>query len=386
MKAGRTYLIILITGTLSVSCIDRYYLNSEGNTDVRIVIEGLLTNGGESAEIVISKPSSPDNFKFLPISGCNVYIEDSQNNSVALPESAQAGHYQAQLDPLFVQVGNCYRLNVKTPGGRHYLSAFEEMKPCPKVDSVYYEIETKPKNTIGEVEEGIQFYINFKGDNTMDHYFRWSLQETYEYHSTWSINRYIDEKNKLIVIPEDFSNFVCYKTEPIYEIYNLSTSGLSKNSYDRYPLHFVNNETQRLLYHYSLLVRQYSLSEDAYTFWESLRKNNKELNYLLGAQPSVLKSNIYNTSDSTETVLGYFGVSSVTKKRINIRFIPGLTFSKVKYCPEVRKLYTTTERPLYLFPLHNSDGTVSWEWSDRNCFFCQMLGGTTERPSYWDEK
>jgi len=89
-------------------------------------------------------------------------------------------------------------------------------------------------------------------------------------------------------------------------------------------------------------------------------------------------------------VLGYFGVSAVNTKRIHVRFISGLTFNKVKWCPNVKKKMRLdsipTERPLYLYPFIKNDGSTLWVWGDRDCFFCQMQGGTTERPSYWDEE
>ena len=220
----------------------------------------------------------------------------------------------------------------------------------------------------------------------MGRLYRLQLEETWEYHSTWSINRFIDENDNLQIVPEDFSNYVCYKTDPIYDIYTLSTVGFTQNRYARYPLHFVNNETQRLLYHYSLLIKQYSLTPGAYNYWENLRKNSKETSSLYYRQPVPLNGNIRNLNDTTEKVLGYFGVSQVNQKRIHIRFIPGMTFNKVKYCPEIIKPYASLERPLYLFPYNNKDGTILWTWSDTDCFFCQMHGGTTQRPSYWDDK
>lgn len=390
MQISRFYLVFLFAGFVFTSCIDRYSIDSGVAEDSRLVIYGILTNESKEQEITVSRSGSVEFPRFLPVSGCKIYVEDENHNKFILPESKDAGHYRAFVDPLFTKVGSCYRLFVETPNGRKYESNYEEMMPCPKVDSVYFELKTRPKSTVGESEEGIQFYVNFKGDESMGRFFRWSLQETYEYHSTWTIIRYLDEKSKEIAVPEDFSHYVCYQTAPIYEVFNLSTNGLTKNEYERYPLHFVNNETQRLLYHYSLLIKQYSMSEGSYNFWESLRKNNKDSNYLFGTQPASTRSNIKNVNDTTEIVLGDFGASAVSVKRIHIRYIPSLTFNKIKYCPNIKKNMRLdsipTERPLYLYPFMRRNGTILWVWGDKNCFFCELLGGTTERPSYWDDK
>lgn len=390
MRINKLNILSLLLCTMLSSCIEKFYLDSGGFQSNEIVIEGLLTNDGKPLEIVISRPSQPENPRFNPISGCIVTIENDQKISFTLSESDEAGHYSAQVDPMFARVGACYRLSVKTPTGKTYVSNFEEMMPCPKVDSVYYELKTIQTSTIGDDEDGIQFFIDFRGDPTMGRFFRWSLVETYEYHSTWSIRAFLDEDSKYVFVPEDFSNYVCYKTDPIYDIFTLSTDGFAQNIYNKYPLHFVNNETQRLMYHYSLLIKQYSLSEGAYQFWENIRMNNKENASLYGKQPSPFKSNIHNVGDTTETVLGYFGVSAVSTKRINIRFIEGLTFNKVKYCLNYKKKMRLdsipTERPLYLYPFIKNDGSIFWVWGDRDCFFCDMHGGTLERPSYWDDK
>jgi len=133
----------------------------------------------------------------------------------------------------------CYKLTVKTPGGNQYESSFEELMPCPKVDSVYYERKMIETTTIGDNEDGLQFYIDFRGDDTDGRFFRWILEETYEYHSTWSIMAYLNEKSEYVFTPEDVTNYVCYKTNLIGDIFTLSTNGLVQNSYKKYPLHFV---------------------------------------------------------------------------------------------------------------------------------------------------
>lgn len=401
MRTKLLILLIVFSGLLA-SCIDRFFFNGDQIQQSRIVIEGVFTNESVMQQVIVSKSSSVELPEFIPVSGCMVVIEDDRGNKIILPETSNPGYYSAPGNPDFAQVGTRYRVKVKVPGGGEYASSFEVMLPCPKVGPVYYEIDAKETSVLGENEKGIQFYADFKGDDTMGRFFRWNLEETWEYHSTWPVKLYVDRFDSVRIKLEDFSNFVCYKAEPIRDIFTLSTVGLTHNIYNKYPLHFVSNKTQRLLHRYSLLIKQYSLSEGAYAFWEDLRKNNKENVSLYGQQPSTVNSNIRNLSDSTETVLGYFGVSSVTSKRVILASVPGLTFDQTERCQPFKKPYGITsemkklrkpgldsipiERPLYYFPYTRPDGSIIYYWGDSDCFFCKLLGGTTEKPSYWDDK
>jgi hypothetical protein len=84
----------------------------------------------------------------------------------------------------------------------------------------------------------------------------------------------------------------------------------------RLPVHFVSTKSSRLSRRYSILVKQYSLSREAYVFWEQLKNSNEPLGTLFDKQPAQLISNIYNQNDPSKLVLGFFEASSVSTKRI----------------------------------------------------------------------
>ena len=283
--------------------------------------------------------------------------------------------------------GFSFRVSVITPDGKQYYSQYEKLTPCPPVGNIHYDIQSHETSDPDVTEDGVQFYVDFNGQGDYGNYYRWVVEETYEYHSTWPITRYTDNTGTHKLYKADYSFFTCYKTDDIQDIFILSTKGLDKNRYQNYPLNFVNDHTQRLMYKYSLLVKQYSISESAYNFWKKLRENNKESSGLFAKQPSQVNGNIYNPNDTTEVVLGYFGVSSVTTRRIMVPAV-GLKFNDVTFChvtkPPPGPL--PEERPLYWALGVDGDGMTFWGYADQECFICTLLGGTTEKPSYWDEK
>lgn len=379
-------LILIFSG----ACIDRYYLDSETDFQGKLVIDGTITDEDGWQQIVVSRSTPPDLPRFSPVSECDVFVEDDQGNRFDFYEGPKPGHYVGEIDQANLEVGARFRLSVTTPEGELYLSTFEEMLACPPIESVYYELETKGTYERGTDENGLQFYLDFNGNENDSKFFRWKLEETYEYHSTWPITRYLDYDG-FHEGGTDYSFYVCYQTENIDEVYTLSTEGFSHNSYSRYPLHFVNDHTQRLMYQYSLLVKQLSVSESAYYYWDNLRKNNQEAVDLFGKQPANAISNIRNVTDSSEVVLGYFGVSSVSTRRITVLDVPELSFSEVEYCTPIPPSeevppYPYEPRPLYLVLTKDANFNQVWGFAASECFICTLKGGTTEKPVYWIEE
>jgi hypothetical protein len=70
---------------------------------------------------------------------------------------------------------------------------------------------------------------------------------------------------------------------------------------------------------YSILVKQYSLNEDEYLYWEKLQSITEQVGGLYDIIPSSVPSNVYCVDDPNEKVFGYFSVSANTSKRLFIK-------------------------------------------------------------------
>jgi hypothetical protein len=369
------------------SCIDRYYLDNVGNESQKLVIEGTITDGCNEQVIKISYTSSTENLKFNGASNCMVKIADDEKHLFNFEEDIKTpGNYKGTIPEEYTLSGNKFQLIVNTPDGKTYKSSFEEMLPCPPVDSVYYILEHRETESAGEIVDGLQFYIDFNASEYFGKYYRWILEETYEYHSTWPKKDYYGIDGRYHDDPIDFSQFFCYKTEIKNQIFLLSTEGLSSNMYKKAKLHFVDDHTQRLLFNYSLLVKQHSIDKKAYLYWDNIKKNNQETAGLFTKQPAMLKGNIYNENDSSEVVLGYFTVSSETTKRIVIKDVPELLFNDVGFCSPIipNGPLPTDPRPLYFVNAVLFDGSVVRGYTSPECIECTLLGGTVNKPSFFE--
>ncbi|MGQ7871310.1 DUF4249 domain-containing protein [Sunxiuqinia sp. sy24] len=386
MRITKIVIFWVLSGIYMSSCIERYHLDSEIDFEPRLVVDATITDDGEEQEIIISRSADPQFPVFQPESGCVVRVEDKQGNHFYFDESATKGHYRGMIENHFMTSEAAFRLFIETAEKEQYLSRFERLVQCPEVDSVYYQLESRSTSDPDVVEEGVQFFIDLKADDNDGRFFRWKLEESWEYHSKWPITRYLDSDgwhNN----GEDYSLYTCYQTEDIRKVFTLSTMGLNDNSYEMFPLHFVNDHTQRLKHQYSLLVEQYSLTEGAWNYWENLRKNNQEADDMFGKLPASLRGNIFNVNDSLKSALGYFSVSSVSSKRIQIRGIDNLRYNNLPICVVTleKDVDELPEDPLPLFFTQVPDENLKLEWGYANagCFICTMKGGTTEKPDYW---
>jgi len=387
MKTINRYVFVLLPVVLMLSCVERYIPATELNFQSKLVIDGTIISGKNEQEIVISKSSQTGDPKFTSVSGCKVSVEDGKGNSFPFPESMNVGHYLGKIDEDFLLPGARFRLHVQTLKGIEYVSSFEDLLPCPEVGNVYYELETIQTQDPKITENGLQFFIDFNGNSNSGHFYRWQLTETYEYHSKWPLDKWLDKDGNHDLLEPDYSNFVCYKTDKLSNIFVLSTDGFSQNSYSKYKLHYVKDQTQQLEYKYSLLVDQYSLTERAYNYWENLRKNNQETVDMFGKQPANVKGNIHNVNDTTDVALGYFGVSLVRSKRIMVYPIEGLSFDQALLCKAVViDIKLPAERPLYFVTDFDENWNTYIGLGAPACIFCTLMGGTTVKPTYWDQK
>ncbi len=375
-------LIILIIGS---SCIERYDNDYQLDFVPLLVVDGIITNESENQEIILSRSIDVQSYGLNAFSGCDVFVIDESGDHYIFYETKD-GHYQGIIPMEKLVVGNFFKVLITSPNGSEYESGYEEMTFCPKVDSVYYELtEPRYNQSTQQMGDGVQIYVDLKVDDSYSQFYRWKLIETYEYHATWPIKRYwagqwFDE------MPADYSKFICYKNSLVRELYSVTTQYVDEE-YLKAPLIYVDNSSQRLLFKYSLLVKQFSLSQNSYRYWDLLKQNSQENGGLFDKQPANIVGNIKCTTNPSEKVLGYFSVSSVTTKRIFIEHVEELEFKDLFCDPIIIEgmdiIYSgPADWPIYIAPPpENPNGIYS---GSKKCFDCTEAGGFIEKPDFWE--
>ncbi|MBA7520326.1 hypothetical protein ES705_12420 [subsurface metagenome] len=351
-----------------------------------LVIEGQITDQAGNHYIHISRTAPYNDPHKIPEPDCQVEVVDNYGNIFEFYES-DSGVYMQWIPKDFLNIGTQYKVKVITADGNIYESDFDELlSPSPPFGSIYYEIEVRetfdPDNPI----YGIQFYIDLDAPDDFARNYRWELEETWEYEAGYRIQYYYD--GTIHEIDDPFFLFRCWSTEPIRKIYTSTTRYSTSNTINKFPLHYVSNKSNRLKIKYSLLVKQYSLSNTAYDYWFQLQKQSQESGGLYETQPARIRGNISNVNDPEEVVLGFFNASSVTQKRIfvsepfNFRIFSANCYLEIINRTSQLRKYTLY--PVYLISLSSMGVGLPYGVGFGTCFDCRKGGGKTEKPYFWE--
>ena len=367
------------------SCIKPYEPEIDVRVATKYVVSGQLTDQEGYQEVTVSMTATLENPEFIPVDGCQVRLEDDRGNIFGLTGSGE-GKYREWIGKDYLQAGVSYKVFVITPSGDILSSDYDRMPDCPEVGPVYYLREDIPTIDPARPLKGIQFYVDLDGAGFDTRYFKWDLEETWEYKVRYPLEWYYDGGFHQ-VSPPDSSRMTCWTTQPVNFLYTLTTLNLSENKYQSFPLHFVDNQNSRLLILYSLKISQVALSEAAFVYWDQMRINSSGLGGLYEKQPLAIKGNIHNQSDPAAEVLGFFSASSVRTKRIFVSSVPDLELNVPEYCepmPLGRFLWAEfrpDEYPVYfIFNEHYQVRTLTEE-----CYNCLHQGGINVKPDYWPE-
>jgi len=310
MKSLFKYLIILIMILICSACIEPYDPDITGYEDI-LIIDGLLTDDPESSVIRLSRSFHYNEVIELPESGATVLIKDDLDNVTSLYEKSP-GVYRSE-DPGFRGiVGRSYQLFVITADGQNYNSDVVKLETkAPEIEKVYSEFGVNPGEKV--MEYGFHIYLdsNYPDNSTL--FYRYEFEETWEFAVPYP-SKYEMVNGTLIPRLEDVHH--CWKTIPSADILIVNNENTESNSIRKFPIHFVSANSGHLNIRYSILVRQYAMNRESYTFWNQLKESNNDRGTLFDSEPMHTIGNIYNTNNPELPVMGFFEATSMTTQRI----------------------------------------------------------------------
>lgn len=287
------------------SCIAQFLPKTEDDQEM-LVVDGLITDQPGNNTIKLSKSLALGNKdEEKPLMGCSVSITEDDGISYSLAETAP-GTYITDSTKFRGKIGSRYILHINANNNFTTNNTFEsipmEMKPVPPIDSIYYEKKTIRQNETGPLSEGCQVFLNTHDPTNMCQFYRWDYSETWEF---W--------------LPYSVAKRHCWISNNSIAINIKNASVLAEDRIDGYPINFVSDQTDRLSVKYSMLVNQYSMTEDEYLYWEKLQNISEEVGSLYDITPAPISSNITCIEDPNVPVLGYFSVSAKSSKRVFIK-------------------------------------------------------------------
>ncbi len=379
--------IILIS--LLLGCKEKYISPYTSPATGYLVVEGNINNGQDSTIITLSRSGTLNDNTIHLEQGAIVKVESEDKTFFALNEST-IGHYTKES--LSLNTSKKYRINIVTKDGKQYVSDFVEVHSNPAIDAVNWKMEN----------QGVQFYINTHDPTGKSKYFQWDFSETFEFHSPYKSYLKINEtllngkRNFSLAFRDsvhfsyDTSMYRCWKTEPSSNIILGNSASLSQDVIEL-PLTYIYPTSWKLSVYYSIKVKQYSLSKEAYEFLERMKKNTEGTGSVFDAQPSELNGNIHNVNDAKETVIGYINICNVQSKRIFLKNDELKDWITSMPC-NLKEIQNNSDSIYYngsgLTPTDVAKSVisiVSYYAAPPTCVDCRFRG-TSAKPSFWPEK
>ena len=351
-----------------------------------LVVEGFINSGNDSTVIMLSKTVQlTGKTTYNPVLGATVTVEGEKNGVYTLLDNTGNGHYNS-YSSLNLSSSQKYRVKILI-NNRQYASDFVEVKQTPPIDSIGFNI----------LNGNVNVYVNAHDPTNSTRFYRWDYEETWQFHSKYQSGWMLDTTiNALVPRPPEQSVYDCFGSDLSSHVVLASTEKLAKdvvyqNSVVQIPLSAEKVETR-----YSILLKQYALTQDAFNFYQNLQKNTEQLGSIFDAQPSQLSGNIHCLTDPSELVVGYITANTAQTKRIYISHsqIPNVPINYPYDCEQDTAKNAVVEgllidRPVNYIPLQllfkpaaSPPVAIGFLYSSKECVDC-TLRGTKQAPPWW---
>ncbi len=307
--------MILILCMLS-SCIEPFEGAVDSFEDV-LVVNATLTNENKKQEVLLSRSFRFEEDVAPAEKNAQVMIRTDDGDQYVFEEEAP-GKYLSNI-AFAAEMNKDYTLMISTQDGKSYASSSMQLPvQNTNIDNLYAERTTNNDGT-----EGMGIFVDSFDPSGSSNYYRHEYLETFKIIAPfWSpfdivvLNEGVSTFNVAIILREREER-ICYGTNPSRNIQVASTLALSEDRLSKYNVRFIERDNYILTYRYSILVRQYVQSPEAFSFYETLRGLSQSSgNVFSEDQPGFLAGNIFSLDDSRENIAGFFEVAAVAEKRI----------------------------------------------------------------------
>lgn len=298
------------------SCTEPFALVTESFEDV-LVVEATITDEMKYQEINVSRTYLLEDSIPVLESNANVNIEDSNQNTYNFIH-IEGSLYRSTV-PFQALEGVSYKLLITTNDGKRYESKQEVLPAKAEIENLYAELV----DVNGET--GVQVLVDSNENLGEAKYFRYKYEETYKIvaplYSPFdaSVSGGITG-GTINIVPKSQEEKICFSSNYSNKIILTSVNSLSENKVSRFPIRFIPTDASILRERYSILVTQYVQSVEANNFYNIFKELASDEGLLVDNQPGFIQGNIFSLQNSTEKVIGYFDISSVSSKRIYFNY------------------------------------------------------------------
>ena len=383
-------LAYVLAALCTAGCIYDYTPVVEGQKNL-VVIEGDILVGSYTQVRLSTVRSLETPFSELPVTewpaGARAWVEASDGTRYA--------DENGSIDTRFADPDLEYRLLV-TLGERSYVSSWEKVLRSADIEEMTY--------SVSDDHQTLTVAVTTRGDDS-NRYYHWTAREDWEYHSPYSASFYFVPagtydhgewygQNAVVPFRDGENIYYCWSTSRVEDLLLASAEALSENRLVRHELYDINCHERRISYIYSVELTQEALSETAYRYWETMRKNSGDVGGLFSPEPFEMRGNLSCQEDPDAVVVGYI---SATVPSVSRLFIYGEDIGFYRMSEEDRKIYEINyisaekrewarlySRGIVPYMHTPMGGPDDFDWIDKRCVDCRVWGrGNKNKPDFW---
>ncbi len=395
----KTIVILVILssiGFLNNACIETFEAGTETFEDI-LVVQATLTNEMKQQEVILTR-----SFRFeddMPNFERQAQVEVSASNgNTFLFTEVSPGTYRSDI-VFAAEPNTSYQLNIQTTGGSSYSSRSVELPAASKIDDVRPQRTTNSNGV-----EGMALLVDSFDPTGSSQYYRYEYEETYKIIApAW---RPLDlevasfDPPAVNFIVREREERICFGTGKESSIILESTVDRTEDRIEGFPVRFISSDNFIISHRYSILVKQYVHSVNAFTFYQTLRDLSQSESLFSDNQPGFIAGNISSTNDD-EKVAGFFDVASVDTKRVFFNYtdfypgeaLPPFVTACLPFAPELQDpgfgtplLDAILDGNIRYFAENETPGESEGPYLmvSRICGDCTVLGSNIV-PDFWEE-
>lgn len=374
-----TTLFIPLAACLT-TCRQAYAPPAITNPNHYLVVDGFINvspNSVTTFNLNRTRNLGDTSVQGIPELDATISIVGSGGATWPLTETTGTGIYTSA--PLTLDPTQQYSISIATTTGEKYASSPVPCKVTPPIDSIFWR---QPFD--------LTIYASTHDPTNNTRYYRYDYNETWEHdaqlQTVWGVANGV-------IYAQDSTNQTqrCWTTDTSTNILLTSSAAQSSDIIDSFPLVTIPNSDPRVTKVYSIIVRQYALTEDAYNYWLLIQKTTQDVGTLFDIQPTQLIGNITCTSNPSEPVIGFITATTVQQQRI---LIAESSLNDWEHNQAGIVGCDTTSIP------QNAPNPLVWNYPNPNyapwyfitngplvlasavCLNCLLLGGTNMRPPF----